>query len=154
MPRGHSASGRPKNAKKNIILGTQKSFHFPFSGLQRPKMTSWENILKNSFQNRYFLCFLRGSHFWPLEATKRVKPYSLDPKTLSLAVFWPPEAKYYLLTSNTKKSFQNQVFLCFMKRGHFWPQEATKCEKPYSGDSKILSFSFFRPPEAKNDLLT
>ena len=71
----------------------------------------------------------------------------MDPKTLSFAIFWPSEAK------NTKKNFQNQSFLCFMKRGPSWPLEATKCKKKtYSGDPKILSFSVFWPPEAKNNL--
>ena len=34
---------RPENAKKNYF-GTQKIFLLPFSGLQRPKMTSWHEI--------------------------------------------------------------------------------------------------------------
>ena len=68
-------------------------------------MTSWHKISKNSFQNRVFLCFLSGGHFWPLEAKKREKPYSVDPKILSLdlkivsfAIFWPPEAENNILT--------------------------------------------------------
>ena len=55
---------RPQNAK-NLILGTQKSFLFPFSGLQRPKMTFWHKIQRNSFQNRVFCVFWWGVIFGP-----------------------------------------------------------------------------------------
>ena len=76
-------------------------------------MTSLHKISKNSFQNRVFLCFLSGGHFWPLEAKKREKPYSVDPKILSFAVFWPPEAKYDLLVLNIKKIFLKSFFFVF-----------------------------------------
>ena len=73
-----------------------KILYFPFSGLQRPKMTFLHKIQKNSFSNRVFLCFLMGGHFWPLEARKREKPYCVDPKslinlikTLNFATFEP-----------------------------------------------------------------
>ena len=80
-------------------------------------MTFWHKIQKKSFQNRFFLCFLSGGHFWPLEAKKHEKPYSMDPQTLSFACFWPPEAKYDLLTSKTKKNIFKIRFFAFYEEG-------------------------------------
>ena len=68
----------------------------------------------------------------------------------ALRVMSPAEVKSRALY--TKNLFK-VIFLCFMERGHFWPLEATKCKKPYSGKPKIFFFRF-RPPEAKNDLFT
>ena len=96
MKRGPSWPLKATKRKKKLIPGTQKSFLFLFSGLQRPKMTFLHKIQKNSFSNRVFLCFLMGGHFWPLEARKREKPYCVDPKslinlikTLNFATFEP-----------------------------------------------------------------
>ena len=68
----------------------------------------------------------------------------------ALRVMSPAEVKSRALY--TKNLFK-VICLCFMERGHFWPLEATKCKKPYSGKPKIFFFRF-RPPEAKNDLFT
>ena len=67
-------------------------------------MTFWHKIQKYSFQNRVYLCFLSGGDFWPLETTKREKPYYEDPKIfcldlkiVSIAIFRPPEAENDIL---------------------------------------------------------
>ena len=56
--------------------------------------------------------------FWPPEATKREKSYSLDWKILcldlkivSFVIFWPPEAENNILALKTKKFFLNFVFV-------------------------------------------
>ena len=68
---------RPKNAK-NLIPWTRKSFLLPFSGHQRPNMTSWYKISKNSFQNRFFLVFWVGAIFglWRPKTAKNLIPWS------------------------------------------------------------------------------
>ena len=38
------------------------------------------NTEKKSFQNRVFLCFLNGGHFWPPEAKKSKKTLFRGPK--------------------------------------------------------------------------
>ena len=73
---------------------------------------------------------------------------------VSFAVFWPPKAENNLEALVTIFLFKIWVFCV-------WPLEATKCEKPYSVDPKILSldlkivsFAIFWPPEAENNILT
>ena len=68
---------RPKNAK-NLIPWTRKSFLLPFSGHQRPNMTSWHKIPKNSFQNRFFCVFWMGVIFglWRPQSAKNLIPWS------------------------------------------------------------------------------
>ena len=51
---------------------------------------------------------------------------------VSFAVFWPPKAENNLEALVTIFLFKIWVFCV-------WPLEATKCEKPYSVDPKILS---------------
>ena len=123
-------------------------------------MTFWHEIQKYSFQNRFFLCFLSGGHFWPLEAKKRKKPYSVDPKILSFAVFWPPEAKYDLLALNTKKLFSKSNFFVFSEWGSFLASGGHKTRKTLFRDPENPLFGLensfichLRPSEAKNDLL-
>ena len=108
-----------------------KILYFPFSGLQRPKMTFLHKIQKNSFQNQVFLCFMKRGLFWSLEATKREKSYFGDPKILSFSVFRPPEAENDLLALNTKKIFSKSFFFVLLISGHFWPLKARKREKLY-----------------------
>ena len=66
MKRGPSWPLKATKRKKKLIPGTQKSFLFLFSGLQRPKMTFLHKIQQNLFQIGFFLVFSYGGHFWPL----------------------------------------------------------------------------------------
>ena len=52
----------------------------------------------------------RGGQFWPLEAKQKTQK-TLSPKS-SLAIFWPPEAKYGLLVFK-KILFKVVVFCVF-----------------------------------------
>ena len=57
--------------------------------------------------------FLSGGHFWSLEAKKCEKPYSVDPKILSLVVFLPGEVKIDLLALYPKRFFSKSGLFVF-----------------------------------------
>ena len=83
---------------------------------------------------------MQKGHFWPLEARKQKKKGFLGNKFF--CVLWPPEAKNDPHSENTKKINFEKNFLVFNAKRSYSASRRPKNAKNYSGDPKMLTFSF------------
>ena len=123
--RSFSACGRPRN----IILGTQKSFHFPFFWPPEAENDLLVEYTKKFFSKSVFFVFSERESFLASGGHKTGKTLFLGPKNPFFGRFLATRGQILPFNIKYKKVFSKSGFFVFYEEGSFLASGGHKMRK-------------------------